>query len=219
MFINNKYKKWHDSIIDRAKSRVLSCYTEKHHIIPKSCGGSDDKSNLVSLTAKEHFIIHLLLTKCVIKKYQFKMIKAFHCLVKMKTKYVKRNFSYSSKLYESNKIKYSNYMKLNNPSFKKEVKEKISKTKKGKKQSINFVMKMKNRKLSDETKQKISNSLIGNKRRLNVIIPLEQRKKQSEFMKGNKFSLGNKASEETKLKMSLAHKKRWSIIKENRSVA
>ena len=78
---------------------------------------------------------------------------------------------------------------------------------------------MKNKKLSDETKQKISNSLIGNKRRLNVIIPLEQRKEQSKFMKGNKFNLGNKASEETKLKMSLAHKKRWSIIKENRSIA
>jgi hypothetical protein len=38
-------------------------------------------------------------------------------------------------------------------------------------------------------------------------------------MKGNKFNLGNKASEKTKLKMSLSHKKRWSIIKENRSVA
>ena len=219
MFINNKYKIWHDSIIDRAKNRVLSCYTEKHHIIPKSCGGSNDKDNLVSLSAKEHFIIHLLLTKCVIKKYQFKMIKALLCMSKMKTKYVKRDFNYYSKLYEINKIKYSNYMKLNNPCFNKETREKISKTKTGKKQPISFVIKMKNKKLSDKTKQKISNSLIGNKRRLNVIISLEQRKEQSKFMKGNKFNLGNKASEETKLKMSLAHKKRWSIIKENRSIA
>jgi len=219
MFINNKYKKWHDSIIDRAKNRVLFCYVERHHIIPKSCGGSNDKDNLVSLSAREHFIIHLLLTKCVIKKYQFKMIKALLCMSKMKTNYVKRNFNYSSKLYEINKIKYSNYMKLNNPSFKKEVKEKISKTKTGKKQPISFIIKMKNKKLSEETKEKISNSLIGNKRRLNVVIPLKQRKKQSKFMKENKFNLGNKASEETKLKMSLAHKKRWYIIKENRSVA
>jgi hypothetical protein len=56
MFINNKYKKWHDSIIDRAKNRVLFCYVEKHHIIPRSCGGSDDKSNLVKLTARETFL-------------------------------------------------------------------------------------------------------------------------------------------------------------------
>lgn len=219
MFLDNKYKKWHDSIIDRAKNKVLSCYVEKHHIIPKSCGGSNNKNNLVFLTAREHFIIHLLLTKCVIKKYQFKMIKALLCMSKMKTKYVKRDFNYSSKLYEINKIKYSNYMKLNNPSFNKETREKISNTKKGKKQPISFFIKIKNKKLSDETKQKISNSLIGNKRRLNVIISLEQRKEQSKFMKGNKFNLGNKASEKTKLKMSLSHKKRWSIIKENRSVA
>ena len=77
MFINNKYKKWHDSIIDRAKNRVLSCYTEKHHIIPKSCGGSDDKSNLVSLTVKEHFIVHMLLTKILKGNNRYKMILAF----------------------------------------------------------------------------------------------------------------------------------------------
>jgi hypothetical protein len=38
-------------------------YTERHHIIPKSIGGSDDQSNLVRLTAREHFICHLLLPK------------------------------------------------------------------------------------------------------------------------------------------------------------
>jgi hypothetical protein len=78
MFINNKYKKWHDSIIDRAKNRVLSCYVERHHVIPKSCGGSDDKSNLVKLTAKEHFIVHLLLTKILKGNNKAKMILAFN---------------------------------------------------------------------------------------------------------------------------------------------
>jgi 5-methylcytosine-specific restriction endonuclease McrA len=59
MFINNKYKKWHDSIIDRAKNRVLSCYVERHHIIPRSCGGSDDKFNLVSLTVLENILLFI----------------------------------------------------------------------------------------------------------------------------------------------------------------
>ena len=36
---------------------------EKHHIVPKSEGGSDDPSNLVNLTAREHYIAHLLLAK------------------------------------------------------------------------------------------------------------------------------------------------------------
>lgn len=55
------YQKIHDQIIDRAKDRVLSGYTERHHIIPKCMGGNNNKENLVFLTAQEHFIIHKLL--------------------------------------------------------------------------------------------------------------------------------------------------------------
>lgn len=36
---------------------------ERHHIIPKSEGGSDDPDNLVNLTAREHYIAHLLLAR------------------------------------------------------------------------------------------------------------------------------------------------------------
>ena len=39
------------------------CYTETHHILPKSMDGSNDVDNLVVLTGKEHFICHYLLTK------------------------------------------------------------------------------------------------------------------------------------------------------------
>ncbi|WFD55724.1 hypothetical protein phi5_244 [Enterobacter phage phi5] len=38
-------------------------YTEKHHIVPKCMGGSDDPENLVELSARQHFIAHLLLVK------------------------------------------------------------------------------------------------------------------------------------------------------------
>jgi len=34
-----------------------------HHIIPRSLGGLNDKINLVNLTAREHYIAHLLLWK------------------------------------------------------------------------------------------------------------------------------------------------------------
>lgn len=57
------YKKIHNSIIERAKNRVYDGYTEDHHIIPKSMGGTDHKSNIVSLTPEEHFLIHILLIK------------------------------------------------------------------------------------------------------------------------------------------------------------
>lgn len=38
-------------------------YFEEHHIVPKCLSGSDDKENLVLLTAKEHYIAHHLLHK------------------------------------------------------------------------------------------------------------------------------------------------------------
>jgi hypothetical protein len=60
-------------IIERAKSRVFLGYTEKHHIIPKSLGGSNEENNLVNLTAKEHYICHLLLIKMTEGKARTKM--------------------------------------------------------------------------------------------------------------------------------------------------
>jgi len=69
MYLQNKYTTWYYNIITNANSRVKHLgYFEKHHIIPKSLGGTDDCSNLVKLTAKEHFICHRLLVKMTIGK-------------------------------------------------------------------------------------------------------------------------------------------------------
>ena len=60
------HRKVYQQLIDHAKSRKLTkkdCYIEQHHIIPRAEGGTDDKSNLVNLTAREHYIAHLLLAK------------------------------------------------------------------------------------------------------------------------------------------------------------
>jgi hypothetical protein len=59
------YQKLYSNIITRAKSRDtnIDAYFEKHHIIPRCQGGQDTKDNLVFLTAREHFIAHLLLVK------------------------------------------------------------------------------------------------------------------------------------------------------------
>jgi len=75
VFINNKYTNYYTSLIAAALNRVLdkSIYTEKHHIIPKCMGGKDDLSNLVKLTAKEHFIAHMLLVRMTEGVYHRKM--------------------------------------------------------------------------------------------------------------------------------------------------
>jgi hypothetical protein len=63
MYLQNKYTHCYYSIVDRAKARSTVGYFERHHIIPKSLGGSDKASNFVNLTPREHFICHWLLTK------------------------------------------------------------------------------------------------------------------------------------------------------------
>lgn len=53
----------YNQLIEKSKNRTISGYSEKHHIVPKSMGGTNHKSNIVRLTAREHFIAHLLLWK------------------------------------------------------------------------------------------------------------------------------------------------------------
>jgi hypothetical protein len=57
------YEFHYNKLIQRAKNRTLIEYSENHHIIPRCMGGTNSKYNLVRLTAREHFIAHLLLLK------------------------------------------------------------------------------------------------------------------------------------------------------------
>ena len=58
------YQKVYDDLIAKCQARqFVDGYKERHHIIPKSLGGANDLSNLVDLTAREHFVAHFLLAK------------------------------------------------------------------------------------------------------------------------------------------------------------
>lgn len=57
------YQLHYNNLIIRAQGRILNEYTEKHHIIPKCLGGSNNPENIVDLTPEEHYIAHLLLVK------------------------------------------------------------------------------------------------------------------------------------------------------------
>lgn len=60
------------NLIDKARNRSIpkGVYCERHHIIPKSLNGSNDKSNFVKLYPREHYIAHLLLFKKFEKLYR-----------------------------------------------------------------------------------------------------------------------------------------------------
>lgn len=59
------YTKHYNLLIEKARrenrSKEDGRYYEKHHIVMRSEGGTDNKGNLVLLTAREHFVAHWLL--------------------------------------------------------------------------------------------------------------------------------------------------------------
>lgn len=57
------YQKHYRSLIERSYKRNIEGYVERHHILPRCMGGTDDVKNLCILTPKEHFIAHLLLVR------------------------------------------------------------------------------------------------------------------------------------------------------------
>ncbi len=98
-FVN--YTKVYNDII---KSRILlkrnkkdGEYYEEHHIIPKSLGGSDLKENLILLTAREHYIVHILLYKIYDGENKSKMAYALFMMMKS-NRYHYRKFT--SRQYE-----------------------------------------------------------------------------------------------------------------------
>ena len=123
-------------------------YGEKHHIYPKSCGGSNDRCNIIKLTPEEHFRCHSLLPDI----FKFdpichrKMLCAWNIL---KNDLVERGIDTNSEEYGKLKREFSKSMSLARKGKKlsEETKQKMSLAHKGKN---------KGKKLSEETKQKMS---------------------------------------------------------------
>lgn len=86
----NKYSMWYFSIIGNALKRgwtkaSTSQYIELHHYVPKSLGGLD--CHVAYLTAKEHFICHLLLMRMLTGKHKAKMVWAVMCFKGKENRY------------------------------------------------------------------------------------------------------------------------------------
>ena len=135
--MKNKYYTVYRAIIYRAKREKRKkglVYYESHHIVPASLGGSNKSSNLVLLTAREHFIVHACLPRFVKSKNQYeKMVFAFERMSSgnsNQTRYI------NSRLFSANRRKAakitSTRMTLNNPSKRPEVREKLREAQKNK---------------------------------------------------------------------------------------
>lgn len=203
----NKYTKYYSRIIESALTRPqdrkhlkeIFGYVESHHILPESfgLGGEKDKENLVFLTAKEHFIVHL----CAIKMFESilkqKMIFAFR---RLRAKNPHQQGRYiNSRLYSLIKPNFKTYVRLYNKEKRAMLHEsKISEiaelenqgwSRKMTQEYKDSSMKcMKGKKHSDETKVKMSASQKGiPKLKLRGVKKSpESVKKQKETIKKNK---------------------------------
>jgi hypothetical protein len=174
----NKYSKLYYKITSNAKQRITEGYTELHHIIPQSMGGSNDKENLVELTAREHFICHWLLIKMTEGEARGKMLYALHGM-RAENRYQQRySSSITARVYERYRIEHS---------------ENHSKKMKGR------PAKNKGRPMSDEQKQLLREKAKANHASGKVYSEESQKKRLSKM-------IGYKHSDETKLKQSLASK-------------
>lgn len=179
-------------------------YYERHHIIPRSLGGSDEPDNLVLLTAREHYLAHYLLWKfmpCKETIYAFMMMSSIFDGKKIGGKcYEKLRIQFSLKNKDVMKMRFEN-----NPELRKIISEKAkgNKSTKGKRWYTNGV---ENAVCNNCPKGFILGMTKHNEE--------ETRKKQSEARKGKKpwnygksgyiveNARGKKRSNETKIKMS-----------------
>ena len=176
------YQQIYNQLISKRQQETPpeNCYTETHHIKPKCLGGTNEQTNLVKLTAREHYIAHLLLAKI------YNTYGLYSAVIYMQTGRLKnRKFKFNSRLYQKIREEFAN---------------KMSQKKKGK-TSWN-----KGKKMSDEFKQKVSEANKGKKTWLGKHHSEESRKKISEAHKGRYIGrtptwlVGKQLSEEHKQK-------------------
>jgi hypothetical protein len=204
IFIDNKYTKWYFAIIEHAKIYPSEIF-EKHHIIPKSLNGTNDRENLIMLSFRQHFICHKLLTKMLEDRdSKRKMVYALH-MMSLKTKNhcrTSKSYEYTRKLRRELGVSDLTKQKMSQSMIGKNV-GKIASLETRAKLSIAF----KGRIVSDETKKKISKRVQKEWhtgiRDHSIQKSLETRKKNGIWVPPMS---GKKHSEETRKKMSASAK-------------
>jgi len=107
------YKKVYESIIQKRIQTPIDSgeYVERHHIVPRSLGGDDNETNLIRLTAREHFICHALLAE-MYEEGTNEWYKLNHAFMMMKAESSEHggNRYINSKLYALKKEDFSKVM-------------------------------------------------------------------------------------------------------------
>lgn len=109
MKVNEHYLNRYNKFIEHYKKvneTVAVTSTELHHIIPKCLNGTNDKSNLVRLTYRQHFIAHELLYKAYYTNASLSYAYFSMCMINQSQVRACSNERISSRLIENAKIAY-----------------------------------------------------------------------------------------------------------------
>lgn len=176
----NKYSKTYYSLIEKVKQRgwKKAKGRERHHIIPQSLGGTNEKDNLVYITPREHFICHWLLIKMTEGDERGKMLYALQGM-KAENKFQNRyHTKITARVYEKYRLEHA---------------ENHSKVMKGRPAHN------KGRKMSEEQKQLLREKARENHASGKIYSAESQKKRVAKV-------LGQKRSDETRRLMSLKSK-------------
>jgi hypothetical protein len=193
----NKYNKWYNQIIDRAKNRVLKPPFERHHIRPRSLGGTDDRENIAFITPREHFICHWLLIKMTTGEEHYKMLNALRMMRAENLGQKRYQTKITSRVYENIKLEYARLQSEkvrgeNNPMYG----DKFYRSEEGKQRQREAILGDNNGAKQKIAREKIINSKLGKKR---APFSEEWRARMSESKQGEKNNrYGIEVSEETR---------------------
>lgn len=116
--LDNKYTRHYNKLIESRQSlnRTFkrNCGFEKHHIVPKSLGGSNEAENIIVLTPREHCFAHKLLTRMYEGEAKGKMYFALIALSSFRND---RRSSITSREYD--KLRLAHYAALKDPHYRK----------------------------------------------------------------------------------------------------
>jgi len=215
------YKRIYNQLCERGQTRERDDneYYEKHHIIPRCKGGTNDSDNLTYLTAREHFLCHWLLHR--IEPTDGQYASAFH-LMAMSDKYGHRyghKWTPSSRSYAEAKEAKSMALTLRHETtnLREKINEGIKQywidVKSGKRTRS---MLHYERDVSDDTKEKMSKAKLGWNRSDEDKRKISEGKKRA--YRHGKIKRNYDRSDETKERMSKLAKLRqtdeWDEVKD-----
>jgi hypothetical protein len=198
----------------RGRHGVENEYYERHHILARCCGGTDEDDNLIDLFAEEHYTAHKLLADenpDIIGLQQ-----AFACMSFMKKDHYRVTCEEYAVAKKAQSIASSARLIGVIPGIRKgipcseETKQKLREKNKQYKPTEEARRRqseaLKGRKVSEETKQKLHEALTGR------TMSLESRTKMSISKIGNQNAKGHVLSDETKQQIQETKKRNGTNI-------